>query len=81
MSLFLFLNVKRDKDEQQEADCGCRMEVKGNTVYLYQCPLHEHAPDLLAALKQCVFSLRSPDGLNETCVLKAEELIKKLEAQ
>lgn len=39
------------------------------------------APDLLDALRACVFSLRSPDALNENSVKMAEKAIAKAEGR
>lgn len=42
--------------EHAHPDCGCRLVRDNDTgaVELHQCKLHEHAPDLLAALEALV---------------------------
>ena len=47
-----YTSIAPDEDDHIAALCGCTLERdEQGIVRMYQCPLHEAAPDLLVALE------------------------------
>lgn len=49
-----YMTLRFDEDQHEHPTCGCVLKHTEAGVRLYQCPTHDTAPDLLAALRRMV---------------------------
>lgn len=62
-------------------DCGCKLIRNESGLHMVSCSMHEAAPDLLEALKQCVKSSQRGEPWNPNAINAAHIAIAKAEGR
>jgi hypothetical protein len=76
---FHYTGIDADESEHTAALCSCKLIRLHGTVRLYHCPMHDAAPELLAALQHtlCYLEADSDDAQERADHAEASAAIAK----